>query len=641
MKKTARLSETSRRKVLAAGLAVAVTGAHGARLMAAESEPAVEPIVEPEPTPSDEPVQTISKSTLTFTEVEHGWDKDHHVSPGHNVQVLIRWGDPLFPAAPIWTPDFQTPDAQKLQFGYDNDFIAFMPLPYGSRSSTSGLLCVNHESTRNGLMFPGMTKPTPDELRRELVDVEIAANGHTVMKVDLVGEQWSVDLTSSFNRRITGLEDVDISGPAAGHARMQTPDDPTGTRVLGTLGNCAGGETPWGTVLSAEENIPFHFAGDPKKTSEAANHTAMGIGDERYYGWHRFYPRFDVEAVPHEPNRFGWIVEIDPFEPKTRPVKRTALGRFKHESATVALNRDGRIVCYMGDDEAFQFIYKFVSARAHDPKDRGRNWGLLDSGTLYAARFNADNTVTWLPLVWGKEPLTKANGFASQADMLIETRRAASLLGATPMDRPEDIEVDPKTGSIFVALTKNAKRQPNQINNANPGANNRGGHIIEIMPTQKLGANIDHGATTARWRFLLMAGNPADSTLGAAYNISTSAGSWLACPDNLAFDPKGHLWIATDGADAFGVADGLWVTDVNGSGRALPRRFFRCPAGAEMTGPTFTPDGTTLFCSVQHPGDGDGASFVNPGTRWPDFKDSVPPRPSVIAIRRQDGKPLG
>jgi secreted PhoX family phosphatase len=625
MKKNSRQT-TSRRDVLATGLAMAAAATTRAHAQENAAPPAP-------------PSRDDARSSLTFAEIEHGLDPEHHVSPGHKVQILIRWGDPVFTAAPLWSADIQTAEAQKLQFGYDNDYIAFLPLPYGSQSSTSGLLCVNHEATRNGLMFAGMTKPAPDELSRALVDVEMAANGHTVVKVDLTGNAWTTDLASTFNRRITAWTEIDISGPAAGHNRLHTPDDPTGMRVLGALGGCAGGQTPWGTVLLCEENIQHHFAGDPRKTAEAESHLAMTIGDERHYGWHRFYPRFDIEQIVNEPHRFGWVVEIDPFEPSARPVKRTALGRFKHESATVAVNRDGRIVCYLGDDEIFQYIYKFVSAKAYDPEDRAKNAGLLDSGTLYVARFDADNSVAWMPLTHGKGPLTRENGFSSQADVLIETRRAAKLLGATPMDRPEDIEVDPKTGIVYVALTKNGRRGPSQIDSVNPRPRNRAGHIIEILPARA--GEMDHAATASRWRFLLLAGNPKDPEARAAYNLSTSADGWLACPDNLVFDPKGRLWISTDGADAFGIADGLWATDVAGPGRALPKHFFRCPTGAELTGPAFTPDGTTLFCSVQHPGDGDNYSFVNPGTRWPDFEDGVPPRPSVIAIRRQDGKPLG
>ena len=317
------------------------------------------------------------------------------------------------------------------------------------------------------------------------------------------------------------------------------------------------------------------------------------------------------------------------------------MGRFMHEGAGVAESRDGRMVFYMGDDQVFQCIYKFVTARAYDKNDRNRNWGLLDEGTLFAGRFNDDHTVEWLPMVWGSGPLTAANGFGSQADVVIEARRAAALLGATPMDRPEDIEVNKVTNTVFVALTKNSRRGVEQASGANPRSRNRHGHIIEIVPGESSPGIADHAAPAGQWKIFLLAGDPNKEEVKAQYPAGISASGWLSNPDNFAVDPKGHLWIATDGATDFGFADGLWATDVVGAGRALTRHFFNCPAGGEMTGPTFTPDGTTLFCSVQHPGDDGKSSFAAPITRWPDFKDGVPPRPSVIAIRAVDGKPIG
>ncbi len=577
-------------------------------------------------------------STLTFTEIVHGLDGQHAVSPGHNVQVLLRWGDPITQKAPAFDPQSQTAAKQNIQFGYDNDFIAFKPLPYGSNSSERGLLCINHESARDHLMFPSFTTHKRDN-GKDLVDVEMAAVGHTIVEVHQTRGVWNVDLKSKYNRRFTASTEIDIAGPVAGHARMCTRDDPKGRTALGTIANCAGGETPWGTVLTAEENIHFFFGGDASGTPEAANHKLMGIVAESYYSWGNHYPRFDVVAEPHEPNRFGWMVEIDPYNPRSRPAKRTAMGRFKHEGAGVVVNPDGRLVCYMGDDEINQFVYKFVSRRTVNTRDRTRNWGLLDDGTLYAARFNDDHTVDWLPLVWGAGPLTATNGFASQADVLIETRRAATVMGATPMDRPEDIEFNKVTNSVFIAITKNAPRREPNINAANPRERNRHGHIIELFPADAG----DHAAATQRWQILLLAGNPFDPQVKAQYHPGVSTGGWLSNPDNFAIDPKGRLWIATDGANDYGFNDGLWATDVVGAGRALTRYFFRTPVGGEMTGPTFTPDGTTLFVSVQHPGDLErsGSSFVNPITRWPDFKDGIPPRPSVLAIRAENGKPIG
>ncbi len=611
----------SRRAVIAAGLGAAGAGA----LNLPREAPAQEK------TPAD-----AGTSSLTFSEVPHGLDNTHAVAPGHNLQILLRWGDAIVDGAPAWNVAAQSGAAQALQFGYDNDFIAFKPLPEGSNSSTHGLLCVNHESARNQLMFPGFTSRKVNDQTKELMDVEMAAHGHTIVEVELKDGLWAVVAKSGYNRRITASTEMDIAGPAMGHARMMTRDDPKGVLALGTLGNCAGGETPWGTVLTGEENFHYYFGGDPRSTKEAANHLLYGLGNDLFHGWHLHYARFSVAQEPHEPNRFGWVVEIDPYDPKARPAKRTALGRLKHEGAGCVLNADGRVVVYLGDDEYFQHVYKFVSRGTVDRSDRKRNWGLLDDGTLFAARFNDDQSVTWLPLVWGTGPLTAANGFANQADVLIDTRRAAALLGATAMDRPEDIEVNRVTNTVFVALTKNARRGDEKVDAANPRAKNRWGHIMEMVP-----ADGDHAAATARWQILLLAGDPAEPGTKAQYHSGVSAAGWLTNPDNFTVDPKGRVWISTDGSNDFGFADGLWATDVVGQGRALTKAFFRCPIGGELTGPTFTPDGTTLFCSVQHPGDDGKSNFVDPVTRWPDFKEGVPPRPSLIAIRAQDGKPIG
>lgn len=580
--------------------------------------------------------QTTADSTLTFPEVRRALDTELVVSEGHTAQVLMRWGDAVVSSAPAWTPLSQSKDAQALQFGYDNDFLAFVPLPYGSGSSTHGLLCVNHESARSNLMFPDA--PGVDALSRTQMDVEIAAHGMSVVEIRLEDGAWKPVADSKLSRRYTGFDTFTVTGPAAGHPRLRTFDDATGTKVIGTLNNCAGGVTPWGTVLSGEENIHHYFLGKPTG-AEAANHEAMGLGTDRFHGWHKFYPRFELAREPHEPNRFGWVVEIDPYDPTVPPVKRTALGRFRHEGASVVRNPDGRVVVYMGDDQMFEHVYKFVS-RDSAKTERAQNRDLLDHGTLYAARFEDDGRLRWLPLVHGEGPLTAANGFASQADVLIEVRRAAKLVGATPMDRAEDLEVHP-SGSVFVALTKNARREGGQVDAANPRARNRHGHVLEFLPPGGPGADPDHAAVEGRWRPLFFAGNPEEPASGARYHAGTSDNGWMSNPDNFAIDPKGRLWISSDGANDFGLADGIWVTDVEGPGRALTRHFLRVPVGGEATGPTFTPDGTTFFVSVQHPGASDGSTFAAPSTRWPDFDDTLPPRPSVVAIRRKDGQPLG
>lgn len=581
-----------------------------------------------------------SAEGLTFKEVSRGIDETHHVAEGFRADVLVRWGDPLFVDAPAFEPAALTAAAQKRQFGYNCDFIGYFPLPRGSERSDHGLLGVNHEYTSSNLMFSdvraGMPYPAPT---RRHADVEMVAHGHSVVEVkrDRKG-RWAYVPDSPYNRRITSADTVmTVAGPAAGHDRLKTKDDPTGRSVIGTINNCAGGQTPWGTCLMAEENVHYYFKGDPRGHEEAANHLALGINQELRYSWGEYLDRFDVEKEPHEPNRFGWVVEYDPYDPTSVPVKHTALGRFKHEGATSVVSKDGRLVVYSGDDQLFQYIYKYVSDGVFDPGNRAGNRELLDKGTLYVARFEEDGTLVWLPLIWGNGPLTPKNGFADQAGVMIETRRAASLMGATPMDRPEDVETNPVTGSVFVALTKNRFRREFRTDAANPRARNRAGHIVEMIPPGGEGADAEHSSTTFTWNVFLQAGDPFDETSGAQYHADISKNGWLANPDNLAFDPKGRLWIATDGAPDFDTADGIWATEVRGTARALTQYFFKCPVGAEMCGPAFTPDGETLFVAVQHPGQNDGSDYDTPSTRWPDFEPNMPPRPSVVAITRDGG----
>ena len=578
---------------------------------------------------------------LTFRELPHILDENHHVAEGYRADVLIRWGDPVLPGAQAFDVANQSAEKQRAQFGYNNDFIAFMPLSAGSANSHHGLLCINQEYTDPHMMFPG--SPEAEALTREQVMIEMAAHGHTVVEViNYAGGQWQVVPDSVFNRRITASDTLcQLTGPAAGHDRLKTAQDPSGTRVIGTVNNCAGGVTPWGTVLFAEENFNGYFGGDPSKTSEARNHERYGLERDARFAWHKYDARFDVEKEPNEPNRFGYMVEFDPYDPHSTPKKRTALGRFKHEGGHMILNKDGRAVVYMGDDQRFDYVYKFVSAGKFDQTSRMANMNLLDDGTLYAGRFDEDGTMTWLPLTHGQGPLTTANGFAGQADIAIETRRAADLLGATPMDRPEDVEPNPITGSVFVMLTNNTKRKPGQEDAANPRAANKHGHIIEMIPPGGRGIAADHPATVFRWEMMLMAGNPGVAADGARYHADISKDGWLSTPDNCAFDNSGNLWIATDGASKSGVADGLWACKTEGAERALTRHFYATPVGAECCGPCFTPDNTTLFVSVQHPGDIKGATFDNPGTRWPDNRHDMPPRPSVVAIRHEQGLPVG
>lgn len=560
------------------------------------------------------------------------------VPQGYRHTVVVRWGDPLFADAAAFDPRAQTAAKQVRQFGYDCDFIGYMPLPQGSTSSGRGLLGVNHENARSPLMFPGWDGKVETQTR-EMVEIEVAAHGFTVVEVARGSRgEWTVVKDSPFNRRLTGATPMAIRGPAAGHPLMRTVADSAGTTVLGTLNNCAGGVTPWGTILTGEENIQNYFTGKADEMTDPALralHGRYGVGTGRY-GWARYHDRFDLKKDPHEPNRFGWIVEIDPYDPTSMPVKRTAMGRFIHEGAATILSKDGRAVAYMGDDARFEYLYKFVSAGRYDPKDRAGNMRLLDTGTLYVARFRDDGTGEWLPLAYGVGPLTEASGVRSQAEVVINTRRSADLVGGTKMDRPEDVEANPVGGKVYAALTSNDRRKPEQVDKANPRANNKFGHIIEM--TEDGG---DHAGTAFRWEIFVLGGDPKNPDHRAYYQGHTDV-SPLASPDNFAFEESGRLWVATDGIeDALGANDGIFALETQGPERGRARRFLSSPAGAEVCGPAFTPDGRTLFVAIQHPGWGSKVSFEKPESRWPDNRDDMPPRPSVVAIYREDGGKIG
>ncbi|MBW8907628.1 MAG: PhoX family phosphatase, partial [Mesorhizobium sp.] len=426
-------------------------------------------------------------SAFKFDELEAGIDDRHHVAPGYDADVLLRWGDPLFADSPEFDPTKQSAAAQARQFGYNNDYVGYIPI---DGSAEHGLLVVNHEYTNPHLMFPGIVKVVEKDgkkkaevapLSKEQVDVEMAAHGGTIVEIRKDGGKWQAVRDGKLNRRIMSTTEMALSGPVAGHDRVKTNADPSGTKVIGTMNNCAGGVTPWGTYVMAEENIHGYFSGElPEGHKEAANYKRLGI-PEGAYEWGAHYDRFNLAKEPNEPNRFGWIVEVDVNDPTSTPRKRTAMGRFKHEGAESIVAKDGRVVFYLGDDERFDYVYKFVTKGTFNPNDRAANMNLLDDGTLHVAKFAEDGSVEWMPIVFGEGPLTAANGFAGQADVLIETRRAADLLGATKMDRPEDIQPNAGNGKVYVMLTNNSRRKAEQVDAANPRADNAFGHIIEIV----------------------------------------------------------------------------------------------------------------------------------------------------------------
>lgn len=589
--------------------------------------------------------ETDTTPSFKFPELSVGIDETHHVASGYDADVLIRWGDKVLADAPAFDPGKQAAATQARQFGYNNDFIGFLPI---GGSNDHGLLVINHEYTNAELMFaglePGLGKAANyEKFTPEQIDIEMMAHGGSVIEIrrprDGKGAgKWEIVAGSTYARRITAETEMRISGPAAGHDAMKTKADPEGLLVRGMLNNCAGATTPWGTWLTCEENFNGYFwgKGAMNKVAGAASLKRYGIPAEWYF-WAKQHERFDVAKEPNEPNRFGWVVEIDPFDPTSTPVKRTALGRFKHEGAGNVVNRDGRFVVYQGDDERFDYVYRFVTRRAVDMQNKAANKDILDDGTLYVARFDADGTGVWLPLEHGQGPLTAASGFRNQGDVVIHARIAADLLGATKMDRPEDIEANPKTGKVYVMLTNNSKRPQRAVDAANPRAQNLFGHIIEITPDGG-----DHAARTFSWEILVQCGDPGLAEVGATFNPRTTSSGWFGMPDNCVVDAMGRLWIATDGnsAETTGRGDGIWAMETKGAERGTSKLFFSCPVGAEMCGPAFTPDVETFFVAVQHPGEGDEqgiSTFDRPSTRWPDFKSGMPPRPAVVAITKKGG----
>jgi secreted PhoX family phosphatase len=563
------------------------------------------------------------------------------VPPGYVAEVLAPWGEPVgIPGQmPAWQPDASNTAAeQAVQMGMHHDGLEYFALD-GSRR---GLLVINHEYTDDGLLHVGGQTPwTPEKVLKAQ-----AAHGISVIEVELQGGRWQPVRPSPFARRVTANTPLNITGPAAGHALLRTAADPAGLRVLGTIGNCAGSRTPWGTFLSGEENWSNYFTAADVPT---AHEKRWDIRRATWYRWPELDERFDTVRHPHEPNRFGWVVELDPMDPASTPVKRTALGRAAHEGATVAVTRDRRAVVYSGEDRAFEYIYKFVS------RDRIRdaapglsaaraNAELLDHGTLYVARFDAGGSGRWLPLVHGQGPLTAANGFADQGEVLVKTRQAADALGATKMDRPEWVAVSPQDGWVYCTLTNNGARgaegRPG-ADAANPRASNTMGQIVRWKEDG------DFDGEAFSWNHLLLAGDPEAELATSKGNVRGDA---FSSPDTVVFDQGGLLWIGTDIGNSVLLKGEMARFGNNALLACDPatgevRRFLTGPVGCEITGGSWTPDGRTLFISIQHPGETPGArndpARPDRFSRWPDARPGARPRSASLAIRRLDGGVIG
>ncbi|PPH04000.1 phosphatase [Rathayibacter sp. AY1F6] len=628
-------SQLSRRSALGLGLAGAVTVAVASAGGAPTAEAAVA-------TPTD-------GSPLAFTPIAPvPYTVDRFTVPeGFAWQPIIRWGDPLFADSPAFDIADQTEAAQAAQFGYNNDYTDIVEIPGSKR--LRALLVVNHEYTNESIMFPAaQLEAEPERVRA----VGRAAHGLSVVELvrTAVDRPWAYVRGGERNRRYLLDTPYEVTGAAAGTDLLKTVADPEGRTVLGTLGNCSGGTTPWGTILSGEENFNGYFRA--VGTSDAEKR--YGLADsETSRLWELDDPRFDARTpgYENEPNRFGWIVEFDPFDPDSTPKKHTALGRLKHEGANVIIAPDGRVVAYQGDDERFDYLYKFVSTKRYIEGDRAHNKTLMEEGDLYVARFTGDSPAAeitgtgavpsdggfdgigeWLPLV-----LNGASTIAgmSVAEVLVHTRQAADAAGATKMDRCEDVQPSLVSGRIYVACTNNSARgtegAKEGATEVNPRTENRDGHIVGIIE--------DGGDQTGRtftWNLLMLCGDQAQGDVVYFSGFPADQVSPISCPDNLAFDSVGNLWISTDGAPSgIGYNDGLFKVALEGATRGRVEQFLSVPRDAETCGPIVHDLDQHVFVAVQHPGE--EGTFEAPTSFFPDYGSTAAgavaaPRPTIVQI---------
>ncbi|WP_171117226.1 MULTISPECIES: PhoX family protein [Streptomyces] len=587
---------------------------------------------------------------LRFTPVVPNTNDAVTIPEGYGQNIVIRWGEPILRGAPAFDPDNQTAKAQAGQFGYNCDFLALLPLP-GERNRQ--ILVANHEYTDEVLMFRDYDEDNPT---REQVEIAWAAHGLSAVVVE--GDRRTGKLTPvprhHLNRRVTATTEFRLTGPVAGSDLVKTSADPSGTKVLGTLNDCAGGVTPWGTTLHGEENFNQYFA-NASRTTDKRYGMPTGGSDRK---WELFDKRFDVAQEPNEPHRFGYVVEFDPYDPTSTPRKHTALGRFKHEGATVRLTHDGRPVVYSGDDERFDYFYKFVGSKrmkkGHSRAVREHNLSLLDEGTLYVAKLTGDSPAIeidgtgklprdgefdgsgeWIPLATATADgaVSHVEGMTAE-EVFVFTRLAGDKVGATKMDRPEDVEPNPHTGKVYVALTNNSARGVGsnaKADEANPRNANKHGQVLELTERWNRA-----DATRFAWSLFLVAGDPDDPATYFA-GFPKDQVSPISCPDNVAFDRYGNLWISTDG-NSLGFHDGLFGVATRGDRRGELKQFLSVPIGAETCGPIIQE--RRVLVAVQHPGEVDGATAEKPLSAWPDGPGKLN-RPAVVAVWRKDGCDIG
>ena len=634
-----------RRNFLKGTLGTAVATMFGGSLVGCNSSSSPAPIalpgaVQPPPAPVLMGFNAIATNRLdTIT-----------VPDGYTARSFLPMGTPLTGNYPAYREGGTNTGAEmEQQVGAHHDGMHFFPMDARTTGTNSaeGLLVFNHEYCEPATLHQngptGLPRPA-DEVRKE-----VAVHGVTVAHVKKDGTgQFQLVQGSPLNRRITGATPMDISGPARGHAKMVTKYSTDGTRTRGTLNNCGNGYTPWGTYLTAEENWAGYFANTD--ATQPREHKRYGVATKTSrYGWETAdsgadqYQRFNASTIAtdaerdyrNEPNTFGWIVEIDPFNPDSVPQKRTALGRFGHEGVVFTPVVEGQpVVFYSGDDSTFEYIYKYVSKAPYYKATAGGH--LLNDGTLYVAKFNADGSGEWLALDYNSESfrakaLAANVEFSSQADVLINTRLAADVVGATKMDRPEWGAVHPQSGEVYFTLTNNTGRTAAQVDAANPRANNATGHIIRWR---------ERAATPAfDWDIFMLAGDVGTATPGT--DLKLTADNHLASPDGLAFDQNGLLWIQTDmsgsqqGTGPYG-NNQMVVADAKT--RKL-KRFLVGPIDCEVTGISWTPDMKTMFVNIQHPGDRSTVTKLT--STWPANDSTSRPRSATVIVTKNDGGVIG
>ena len=543
------------------------------------------------------------------------------VPRGYSWHVVASWGDPLWSDGTWFNHTTRgTGASQEKAVGDNTDAMILF------NHEGHSILTVNQEYTNRQITYGNRDSKLPenaDDVRKGK-----AAHGVTVMEIKQENGRWHIVKDSPYNRKITPDTPMDITGPARRHDLLKTAADPLGTRSLGTWNNCANGRTPWGTYLACEENFNGYFSSSDENYSRSAEMKRYGIKHKDWgYAWATTDERFDISKHPNEPNRVGYVVEIDPTDPSSTPKKRTALGRFKHENAAVVVASNGHVVAYSGDDERGEFLYKFVSEKKY--VQGSNNSDLLENGRLYVAKFSNKGRGEWVELT------PESTGMASQSEICVLTRQAASAVGATTMDRPEWIAVNPTKVEAYCCLTNNKNRgkKPNAggdatpVNGPNPRNGNKYGQIVRWVPDKG-----DHTSTRFNWNLYVTAGNPTVHSDAYAGSSNISADNMFNSPDGLAFDTQGGLWIQTDGnysnaKDFAGQGNNQMLLGDTETGKI--NRFLVGPNECEITGLTWSEDAKTMFVGIQHPGEKGNSHF-------PGGKNTVP-RSSIIAVTNDSG----